>query len=263
MMNFKTHAKRIGRSTQLQRQLQQISLALRKNAQTTAPQAVAYTVGTFGRRRNASGAATAAYTAGTAGSLAAAANTSFWLRHGADPDGQLARAEPIPQGGSGALQLEGHRAPKAESVRTADNAAFDPGQNAFVALLRDLTMDRQRAIQAIRAGFPTVLLKDTSTYFNVPANRIRAIARLPETTAHALVKRGANLDAAASERIWRLADVVMMAKDVFEDEEAAKAWLRTPNRTFRDAAPMDYLDTEPGAMSVRQVLNAIATGGAA
>ncbi len=54
-----------------------------------------------------------------------------------------------------------------------------------------------------------------------------------------------------------------MAQDVFEDEDAAKTWLRTPNRALRDLAPMDYLDTEPGAMAVRQVLNAIGSGGVA
>lgn len=135
--------------------------------------------------------------------------------------------------------------------------------NSFEALLHDLVADRHRAIEAIRAGFPASVIKDTSAYFNVPTNRIRAIVRLPETTAHTLVKRGANIDAAASERIWRLADLVTMAHDVFENEEAAKTWLRTPNRAFRNLAPMEYLDTEPGAMAVRQVLNAIGTGGVA
>jgi len=54
-----------------------------------------------------------------------------------------------------------------------------------------------------------------------------------------------------------------MARNVFEDVDVAKTWLRTPSRAFHDVAPMDYLDTEPGAISVRQALNAIATGGAA
>lgn len=135
--------------------------------------------------------------------------------------------------------------------------------NAFANLLQALALDRNGAIEAIRAGFPASLIKHTGDYFGVPANRIRAIARVPETTAHSLLKRGANLDAAASERIWRLADLAAMSRDVFEDEDAAKTWLRTPSRAFHDVAPMDYLDTEPGAISVRQVLNAIATGGAA
>jgi putative toxin-antitoxin system antitoxin component (TIGR02293 family) len=58
-------------------------------------------------------------------------------------------------------------------------------------------------------------------------------------------------------------DLTQLAHDVFEDQDAAKTWLRTPNRAFHDAAPMDYLDTELGARWVRQVLNAIATGGVA
>lgn len=135
--------------------------------------------------------------------------------------------------------------------------------NAFAALVDQLPADRQQAIDAIRAGFPARLVKDAGIYFDVPASRIRSLVRLPETTAAALAKRGASMDAGVSERFWRLADLVYMAREVFEDKEAATRWLRTPNRSFLDAAPMDYLDTEPGAMSVRQVLNALASGGAA
>jgi uncharacterized protein (DUF2384 family) len=38
--------------------------------------------------------------------------------------------------------------------------------------------------------------------------------------------------------------------------------MRQPNSALGNAAPLDLMDTEPGAVSVRQVLNAIATGGA-
>ena len=150
-----------------------------------------------------------------------------------------------------------------KAVTAGDQSKKNVAGNAFEGLVQGLAGDRPRAIEAIRAGFSANVLKDAGIYFDVPANRIRAIVRLPETTAHALVKRGASMDVATSERIWRLADVMFLAKDVFEDAEAAKAWLRTRNRAFDDAAPMDFLDTEPGAMAVRQVLNAIAAGGAA
>jgi uncharacterized protein (DUF2384 family) len=39
--------------------------------------------------------------------------------------------------------------------------------------------------------------------------------------------------------------------------------MRQPNRALGNTAPLDLMDTEPGAVSVRQVLNAIATGGVA
>ena len=130
-----------------------------------------------------------------------------------------------------------------------------------MALRRELKSGRD-LVQAIRTGFEADLLAAAGDYFEVPAARIRAIARVTDTTAHRLVKRHALLDASASERLWRLADVAAMAEDVFEDELAAKQWLRSPNQAFLGVAPIDYLDTEPGAKAVRQVLNAIATGGA-
>ena len=69
--------------------------------------------------------------------------------------------------------------------------------------------------------------------------------------------------AAATERVFRMSIVARMAIDVFEDQEAAIAWMRQPNRAFGDVAPLELMDTEPGAVAVKQVLNAIATGGAA
>ncbi|MRW91812.1 DUF2384 domain-containing protein [Duganella sp. FT80W] len=136
-----------------------------------------------------------------------------------------------------------------------------PAADSFSKLIARYATDRSGAIEAIRTGLPASLLKDAGQYFAVPTQRIRTILKLPETTAHSLIKRGALMDAAASERIWRLADLMHFAQEVFEDDEAAKNWLRTPSLTFLNVAPMDYLDTEPGAIAVRQVLNAIATGG--
>ncbi|WP_036177540.1 antitoxin Xre/MbcA/ParS toxin-binding domain-containing protein [Massilia sp. 9096] len=133
--------------------------------------------------------------------------------------------------------------------------------NTFAALRHDLKAGRD-PVAAIRTGFDADLLTAAGDYFEVPAARIRAITRVPDTTAHRLIKLHALLDSAASERLWRLADVAAMAEDVFEDETAAKQWLRSPNQAFLGGAPLDYLDTEPGAKAVRQVLNAIATGGA-
>jgi putative toxin-antitoxin system antitoxin component (TIGR02293 family) len=146
---------------------------------------------------------------------------------------------------------------KKEGKRAASAAM----QNLFAVLRRDLKAGRD-PIEVIRTGLNANLLTAAGDYFEVPAARIRAIAHVPDTTAHRLIKRHALLDPAASERLWRLADVAAMAEDVFEDEATAKQWLRSPNQTFLGTAPIDYLDTEPGAKAVRQVLNAIATGGA-
>ncbi len=119
------------------------------------------------------------------------------------------------------------------------------------------------AVTTIREGYAASMLKAASSYFDVPDLRIQTIARVPASTAARLEKKLARIDPGATERIYRMGTVTRMAIEVFEDERAAIDWMRQPNRAFGNAAPLDLMDTEPGAVSVRQVLNAIATGGAA
>ena len=119
------------------------------------------------------------------------------------------------------------------------------------------------AVQCIREGYPAAMLKAASRFFGVTDARIQDIARVPASTASRLEKNAARIDAAATERLYRMGTVTRMAIEVFEDEAAAIEWMRQPNRAFDDTAPLELMDTEPGAVSVRQVLNAIATGGVA
>ena len=119
------------------------------------------------------------------------------------------------------------------------------------------------AIKIIRDGYLASILKSASSFFNVPDARIQKIARVSATTASRLEQNKAKIDAAATERIYRMSVVARMAIQVFENQDVAVAWMRTPNSIFDGAAPLDLMDTEPGAVAVKQVLNAIATGGAA
>lgn len=117
------------------------------------------------------------------------------------------------------------------------------------------------AVKAIRSGFNAHMLKSASGYLGVPEKRILDVVHIPTATAHRLQKNDQNVDPGATERLYRMGIVTRMAIDVFEEPELAKEWLRRPNRSLANEAPLDLLDTEPGAASVRQVLNAIATGG--
>jgi putative toxin-antitoxin system antitoxin component (TIGR02293 family) len=119
------------------------------------------------------------------------------------------------------------------------------------------------AVEAIRAGFPASMLKSASRYFGITDARMQAIVRVPASTAARLEKKAAKIDAAASERLYRMGMVTRMAIELFGDAAMAVAWMREANHALGDMAPLDLMDTEPGAASVRQVLNAIATGGAA
>jgi putative toxin-antitoxin system antitoxin component (TIGR02293 family) len=64
-----------------------------------------------------------------------------------------------------------------------------------------------------------------------------------------------------SDRLYRLARIVALAKNYLGDEETALRWLKRPNRALGGASPLASVDTEPGARSVENVLGRIAYGG--
>ena len=137
---------------------------------------------------------------------------------------------------------------------------------SFAGIVTSEPITGLAAINAIRAGYPAAIMKKASSYFTVPDAHIQKIVQVPASTASRLEKKQARIDPAATERIFRMGTVTRMAIAVFEQEAAAIAWMRQPDRALGDAAAldlMDLMDTEPGAVSVRLVPNAIATGGAA
>ena len=134
---------------------------------------------------------------------------------------------------------------------------------SFAGIVASKPVTGLEAIHAIRAGYPAAIVKEASNYFTVPDARIQKIVQVPASTASRLEKKQARIDSAATERIFRMGCVTRMAIEVFEQEDAAIAWMRQPNRALGDSAPLELMDTEPGAVSVRLVLNAIATGGTA
>jgi putative toxin-antitoxin system antitoxin component (TIGR02293 family) len=116
-------------------------------------------------------------------------------------------------------------------------------------------------VKLVRDGYPVTMRKAASSFFKAPDKRIRDIAHVPGSTASRLEKKSANIDAGATVRVYRMGAVTRFAIEVFESEVSAINWRCQPNHALGDVAPLDLMDTEAGGGSVRQVLNAIATGG--
>ena len=117
-------------------------------------------------------------------------------------------------------------------------------------------------IAIIRSGVTARVVDEMVRYLDVSKNDIFRVLRTPESTAHKLIKDGRPLDAGASERVVRVADITRMAADTFGGRDAATQWLKTPNLALDAATPLSMLDTEPGAGEVRRILSAINYGGA-
>lgn len=162
-----------------------------------------------------------------------------------------------------AFRDEKRPVPSTRSRRTAAAASSTRDAKMFRQIVMGKPIIGARAVQQIRDGLDADILRSASSFFGVPNSRIQQITRVAASTANRLEKARARLDPAVSERIVRMAGVARMAIEVFEDNDAAVVWMREPNRALGGVAPLDFMDTEPGAASVRLVLSAIATGGAA
>ena len=149
------------------------------------------------------------------------------------------------------------------SARPVRELAQRPDPSLFYEIVSAAPLGGFAAVQSIWKGYPAAMLKAASGFFGVPDAHIQGIAKVSPSTASRLEKNAGRIDPSATERLYRMGMVARMAIDVFEDEATAIEWMRRPNRAFDDTAPLDLMDTEPGAVSVRQVLNAIATGGVA
>jgi len=58
-------------------------------------------------------------------------------------------------------------------------------------------------------------------------------------------------------------EVCFLAEQIFEDAEAAAAWLSRPNEALGNRRPIDCCITEAGCQQVLRVLHAIEYGGVA
>jgi len=76
------------------------------------------------------------------------------------------------------------------------------------------------------------------------------------------LKRYKASDSVESERIDHLAQVVSLAKEVFEDKAAAGRWMVAPNDSLGGRAPVSLCETEHGAQQVLRVLRAVEWGSA-
>ena len=64
-----------------------------------------------------------------------------------------------------------------------------------------------------------------------------------------------------SDRLYRFARILALAKHYHGDGESATRWLKRPNRALGGRRPLDLIDTEIGARAVENVLGRIAYGG--
>lgn len=122
--------------------------------------------------------------------------------------------------------------------------------------------ERERII-SIGSGFEAIWLTAVKAAFGLPLAAIASLVNTSNSTVERRIKSNTRLDPVASERIDRLAQIAVLAEDVFEDKSVASAWMSSPNDSLGGDSPFALCETELGARQVRRVLHAIEWGGVA
>jgi putative toxin-antitoxin system antitoxin component (TIGR02293 family) len=113
--------------------------------------------------------------------------------------------------------------------------------------------------EAIREGFPHGVLTEL---MRASGLTLKELADALDLSSRSLQRRSrGRLARFESDRLYRLARVLALARESLGDEARASRWLKRTNRALGGIAPLAAIDTELGARQVEGLLGRIAYGG--
>jgi putative toxin-antitoxin system antitoxin component (TIGR02293 family) len=126
------------------------------------------------------------------------------------------------------------------------------------ALGRAMTSD-QDLTEAIRDGFPHAVLEEL---MRASGLTLKELADALDLSSRSLQRRRhGRLARFESDRLYRLARLLALARENLGDAARASRWLKRANHALGGAAPIAAIDTELGARQVENLLGRIAYGG--
>ena len=126
------------------------------------------------------------------------------------------------------------------------------------ALGRALASDRDMR-EAIREGFPHDVLEEL---MQASGLTLKELAHALDLSTRSLQRRRrGRLARFESDRLYRMARVLALARESLGDEARANRWLKRANHALGGLAPIAAIDTELGARQVENLLGRIAYGG--
>ena len=128
-------------------------------------------------------------------------------------------------------------------------------------LRREITSELELA-EAVRAGLPFQSLDSLRAERAGWAGSQADVYRVVGSARTLQRKRSARTDLSVdeSDRLARLARLVVRAEEALGDAEKARHWLTQPNRALGGQRPLTLLDSDAGALAVERVLGRIEHG---
>jgi len=112
---------------------------------------------------------------------------------------------------------------------------------------------------AIREGFPHAVLQQVMRASGLTLQELASALDLSSRSLQR--RRRGRLARFESDRIYRMARLLALARETLGESERAIRWLKRTNRALGGLAPIAAIDTELGARQVEDLLGRIAFGG--
>lgn len=114
-------------------------------------------------------------------------------------------------------------------------------------------------VSVIRQGIPSAAVDSLTQVMGITQAELAVALAIPDRTLARRKKEG-RLNSEETAKLVRLARVIERAEETFEDMDAARDWLKSPNAALASATPLSLLDTDIGAESVMDTLGRIEHG---
>lgn len=113
----------------------------------------------------------------------------------------------------------------------------------------------------IEAGLPRETAEQVRDHLQLTEQEMAACLGISTKTLQRLAKQPKGLlSQVQGDRLYRLARIVTLAEQVFEDTGRAHSWLREPQRGLGYRIPLELMRTEVGAREVENLLGRIEYG---
>jgi putative toxin-antitoxin system antitoxin component (TIGR02293 family) len=127
-------------------------------------------------------------------------------------------------------------------------------------LHREIGSDRD-LIAAVRAGLPARALDHVLRMWarDIAQGDVYRVVGSARTLQRKRTQ-GGSLSPDESDRLARLARILVRSEEALGDEDKARRWLTTANRALGGERPLSLLDSDAGALAVERVLGRIEHG---
>jgi len=112
----------------------------------------------------------------------------------------------------------------------------------------------------IERGLPANAIDRVKEVLALADLQVSSALGISAKTMGRLRKSRRRLSTPVGDRLYRLAHTFALAREVFENDDLAREWLRTPQIGLNNCAPLAFMATEAGARAVEDLLSRIEYG---